>query len=93
LVVVRLIAIPISAFLIVLMFGPRMADDAALFFVLLFVAVIGLTAYFAPSLIANYRGKRNRWAIFALNLCLGWTGLGWVVALVWSLMQEAPQSA
>lgn len=42
-------------------------------------------AYFLPSLIAGVRGRPNTMAIFALNLFLGWTLLGWVLALVWSL--------
>ena len=41
--------------------------------------------YFAPWLIAWARGHHNTLAIFALTLLLGWTGLGWVVALIWSL--------
>lgn len=49
-------------------------------------AILGF--YFLPSLIARKRQKRNLTAIFALNLCLGWTLVGWVVALVWSLLVE-----
>jgi Superinfection immunity protein len=45
-----------------------------------------VAAYFAPTLIALK--KRNIRAIFALNLLLGWTLVGWVVALVWSLTRE-----
>ena len=41
-------------------------------------------AYFVPSLIASIRGHHNEGAIFLLNLLLGWTGLGWVIALIWS---------
>ena len=32
--------------------------------------------------------KRNAGAIFALNLLLGWTLVGWVVSLVWALTKE-----
>lgn len=42
--------------------------------------------YFVPTYIA--KNKRNFRAIFALNLLLGWTVIGWVAALVWALMQE-----
>lgn len=42
-------------------------------------------AYFLPTIIAFKRGKRNRGAILALNLLLGWTVLGWVISLVWAL--------
>ena len=44
--------------------------------------------YFFPSLIARLRKKSNLLAIFALNLFLGWTLIGWVVSLVWALTKE-----
>ncbi|MBB3941721.1 hypothetical protein GGR39_003402 [Novosphingobium fluoreni] len=44
--------------------------------------------YFVPTLIAFMRRKRNARAIFALNLFLGWSFLGWVAALVWSLLTD-----
>ena len=47
--------------------------------------VVGLLVYFLPSIIALARGHQNALAIFVLNLLLGWTFLGWVAALVWSL--------
>jgi len=28
--------------------------------------------------------KRNVMAIFLLNLLLGWTIIGWIIALIWS---------
>ena len=45
--------------------------------------IVGL--YFCPSLLAAYRRHARRNLIFAFNLLLGWTGLGWGVALAWSL--------
>ena len=56
------------------------------------LAVVALALYFIPSFIAVNRNKRNKNAIFALNLLLGWTFVGWAVALVWSLMKDAPGS-
>jgi hypothetical protein len=50
-------------------------------------AIIWLTflaAYFLPIVVAIGRKHRNTLAIFILNLFLGWTGLGWIFALVWS---------
>ena len=41
--------------------------------------------YFVPAVVALMRSHNNTLAITALNLLLGWTFLGWVVALVWSL--------
>jgi hypothetical protein len=46
---------------------------------------IGALVLFTPSLVAYHRGHPNAMAIFALNLLLGWTFVGWVVALVWAL--------
>lgn len=44
-----------------------------------------LVIYFIPTFVANSRGSDKTTAIFFLNLLLGWTFLGWVGALVWSL--------
>jgi hypothetical protein len=46
----------------------------------LFAAVF----YFMPAFIAAGRYHRNRNAIAIMNLLLGWTGLGWVMALIWA---------
>jgi hypothetical protein len=40
--------------------------------------------YFLPWIVAYYRGHQNTAAIALLNLFLGWSFLGWVIALVWS---------
>lgn len=53
--------------------------------------VIVLLLYFVPSVVAFVRGHHNKWAIFALNLLLGWTFLGWIGALVWSFTRPSPQ--
>lgn len=50
--------------------------------------LIGLPIYFLPSIIAIAGHKRNTLAIFAINLFLGWSFIGWIVALVWSLASE-----
>jgi hypothetical protein len=36
------------------------------------------------------RSKRDAVSILVLNLLLGWTMIGWVIALVWALKQDAP---
>ena len=43
--------------------------------------------YFLPSFIAFSRDHKNKVAIFLLNLLLGWTVLGWVGSLVWSVIR------
>ena len=40
--------------------------------------------YLLPALVALTRRHHNTGAIFLLNFFLGWTVLGWVVALVWA---------
>jgi len=51
--------------------------------------ILGLI-YFLPTVSAAVRRKTNAGAIFALNLFLGWTLVGWVVALSWSLTEGPP---
>jgi hypothetical protein len=49
----------------------------------------GFVLYFLPTLVAFGRGKRDAGAIFVLNFLLGWTAVGWVIALVWALRHDA----
>lgn len=49
---------------------------------------VGLVIYFLPCIIALAKYKSNTAAIFALNLFLGWSLIGWVAALVWALTKE-----
>jgi hypothetical protein len=50
----------------------------------------GFVLYFLPSILALARNKRDTISIFVLNFLLGWTAIGWVVALVWALKVDAP---
>jgi len=58
-----------------------------------FISTLGLVLYFLPSFIAFYRRHHNRYAIFMLNLLLGWSGLGWIIALIWSLTMVQKQQS
>jgi hypothetical protein len=49
---------------------------------------IGFVMYFLPSIIALARSKRDIVAILLLNFFLGWTLVGWIVALVWALKSD-----
>ena len=52
------------------------------------IAITSISAvYFLPSFIAFSRDHKNKVAIFLLNLLLGWTVLGWVGSLVWSVIR------
>lgn len=57
------------------------ADSAGLFIIILFILAI----YFIPTFIAFKREHEYRWVIFALNFAGGFTGILWVVALVWAV--------
>ncbi len=50
----------------------------------------GFVLYFLPAIIAAVRSKRDTLAIFLLNLFLGWTFVGWIVALVWAVKADPP---
>ena len=51
----------------------------------LLVMLIFLFVYFIPTIVAYSRNHRNALAIFILNLFLGYTLVGWVVALIWAV--------
>ncbi len=46
------------------------------------IMLIGL--YFLPTIIAGFRKKTNFTSILLLNFFLGWSLIGWVVAIVWA---------
>jgi hypothetical protein len=61
----------------------------------LIVLAVVLILYFLPTIIANNRGHQNTSGVFIINLLLGWSVVGWVIALVMaagSVQQAAPAS-
>ena len=56
------------------------------------IAIVGFLFYLTPTIIANNRRHPQAVAIFALNILLGWTMLGWVAAFVWSLTNSESYS-
>ena len=52
------------------------------------VLTISIVIHFLPWLIALGRNHPNTMAIFCLNLFLGWTLIGWVGALIWSVLRQ-----
>lgn len=56
--------------------------DALFYF--LFVLIMCFI-YFVPTIVAFGRGHKNALAIFILNLFLGYTLVGWVIALIWAV--------
>lgn len=49
--------------------------------------------YFLPSIIAVIKSKRDTLAIFLLNFFLGWSMIGWIVALIWAAKNDVPAAA
>ena len=54
------------------------------------IYLIGAAIYFAPTFVAFHPEHHNKVAIFAFNLLLGWTVLGWALAMVWALTATVP---
>jgi hypothetical protein len=48
----------------------------------------GFLFYFLPTIVAILREKHDRLSIFLLNLFLGWSLIGWVIALVWAAKSD-----
>jgi len=59
------------------------ADDGGA--MLLFLVVVGGFFYFLPTIIGLIRRVRNLGSLIVVNIFLGWTLIGWVVALAMSM--------
>jgi hypothetical protein len=55
----------------------------------LFLVVIGLSFYFLPTIIAVSRKVPNIGSVVVVNVFLGWTFIGWVVALAMAARSRA----
>lgn len=49
------------------------------------ILILLLVGHFIPTIIALARGHHDGFAIFLTNLLLGWTVIGWVIALIWAV--------
>lgn len=47
-----------------------------------------LAIYCLPAIIAHRKKHPDAWAILGTNLLFGWTGIGWVVAFVWTFSEQ-----
>jgi ABC-type sugar transport system permease subunit len=57
------------------------------------IVIMGLIAtYFLPTIIALILRRKNTLAIFMLDLFLGWSLIGWVIALVWAVAKDKDQT-
>ena len=55
--------------------------------------VVAFVAYFLPTFIASKRNHPSGNGIGLLNIFLGWTGIGWLAALIWSVSAIQQTSA
>ena len=46
--------------------------------------LFGIALYLLPTIVAVARGKKNILGIVLVNVLLGWTFIGWIIALVWA---------
>jgi hypothetical protein len=56
----------------------------------IFIFAVALFLYLLPTIVAVGRGHHNAGPIVVINLLLGWTFLGWIAALVWSITWIPP---
>jgi hypothetical protein len=56
--------------------------------VLMHFLVFGIGLYFLPAIVAAVRHTHNAGAILFLNLFLGWTCVGWFIALVMAMASQ-----
>lgn len=52
------------------------------------ICVSSFCVYFLPSLIAFMRHHSDRVLIVVVNVFFGWSVLGWIIALGWSLLRR-----
>jgi len=64
--------------------GPNAALGAVLL-------AAGVVAYFVPAITGAVRHVRNLGSVIVVNLFLGWTVIGWIVALAMAFRSRAPQ--
>lgn len=53
-------------------------------FVWIISVIFGISIFLMPTIVAIVGHKKNATAILVLNLLGGWTGIGWIAALVWA---------
>jgi hypothetical protein len=56
-----------------------------------FIFLLLPLVYLVPTVIALVRRHKNALAIVLINIFLGWSVLGWLIVLIWSLTGRAAQ--
>jgi hypothetical protein len=79
-----------AAGILLALHSPSEARNAGTGLILLIgLALVALWIYLLPSYVAARRRHANMPALFAFNVLLGWTFLGWALALVWALWRPS----
>lgn len=60
---------------------------------MIFLDLLLFCTYFAPSWVALYRDHHKALTIFLLNLCFGWTVIGWLALVVWAWLPKKAKDA
>jgi len=55
------------------------------------IIVTSIMMYVLPTLLAFKRDRHKKWRIAAINLLLGWTLIGWIVAMLMTYAYEPPR--
>jgi hypothetical protein len=63
------------------------SDNGSAVFGMLLI-LTGIFVYFIPTIVASARGCKAKGGIVVVNFFLGWTFIGWVVALTWAACGE-----
>lgn len=56
--------------------------------VTILIILIFLTIYFLPSILAQVNHKKDILSVILINLFIGWTGLGWFIALYLAIRRD-----
>jgi hypothetical protein len=52
--------------------------------------VFALAFYFLPAIVADHRKRHDLLTLALFNACMGWTVVGWLLALYWALLPNPP---
>ena len=56
------------------------------------ILIFSLVLYFIPAIIASARALPNQGSVWVINIFLGWTFIGWVVALAMAVAGKRPST-
>jgi hypothetical protein len=56
------------------------------------MAILVGCLYFLPSIIAGLKRKKSIVSILIMNIFLGWTIVGWIVAFIWAMVGSRSKS-